>query len=265
MAHESPTTEAGAYRYAQPTIKNIGVADLRDALTLGLADFSAMPTHLVFASLIYPIVGLIAARIAAGYDVLPLVFPLIAGYTLIGPFVATGMYELSRRREQGLDISRWHAFDVLKFRSIRSVGILGLGLAIIYIEWLFVAEAIYHVFFGDTVPESILGFVTQVLTTSQGWGMIILGSGVGFIFAVVVLTLSVVSFPMLIDRDVGVLMAVNTSFRAVVVNPMTMAVWGLIVAAVLLLGALPLFFGLAVALPMLGHATWHLYRKVVEL
>ncbi len=175
------------------------------------------------------------------------------------------MYELSRRREQGLDTSRWHAFDVLKLRSIRSVAILGLGLAIIYFEWLFVAEMIYHVFFGDAVPDSILGFATQVLTTSEGWGMIILGSGAGFIFAVVVLTLSVMSFPMLIDRDVGVLMAVNTSFRAVVVNPMTMAMWGLTVAAVLLLGALPLFFGLAVALPMLGHATWHLYRKVVEL
>jgi uncharacterized membrane protein len=264
MANENPIADAGAYRPARPNVRRIGMADLMDALAKGVADFNAMPTHLVFLCAIYPIVILVAARTYAGYDVLPLVFPLLAGYTLIGPLVATGMYELSRRREQGLDISRVHAFDVLRFRSIRSIATLGVVLMVIYFAWLFAAQAIYEAYLGSAVPTSIAEFARQVLTTRSGWTLVIVGCGAGFVFAAVVFTLSVVSFPLLVDRDVGVMTAVGTSVRAVLANPFAMAMWGLIVAGVLLLGALPLFVGLAFVLPLLGHATWHLYRKVVE-
>ncbi len=264
MANENPIADAGAYRPARPNVRRIGMADLMDALAKGVADFNAMPTHLVFLCAIYPIVILVAARTYAGYDVLPLVFPLLAGYTLIGPLVATGMYELSRRREQGLDISRVHAFDVLRFRSIRSIATLGVVLMVIYFAWLFAAQAIYEAYLGSAVPTSIAEFARQVLTTRSGWTLVIVGCGAGFVFAAVVFTLSVVSFPLLVDRDVGVKMAVETSVRAVLANPLAMAIWGLIVVCVLLIGALPLFIGLAFVLPLLGHATWHLYRKVVE-
>ncbi len=264
MANEKSIADAGAYRSAQPIVRTIGTADLRDALAKGLADFNAMPTHVVFLCLIYPIVTLIFARVYAGYEVLPLVFPLLAGYTLIGPLVAIGMYELSRRREQGLDISREHAFDVLRSPSIGAIATLGVLLMAIYFAWLGAAWAIYELIFGSTAPASIAEFARQVFTTPSGWTLIIVGSGVGFLFAVVVLTLSVVSFPLLLDRDVGVTTAVQTSIRAVLANPVTMAIWGLIVAGALLIGSLPLFVGLAVVLPVLGHSTWHLYRKVVE-
>ena len=262
MADHRATADAEA-SYARPNIHTIGMADLRDALISGLADFKAMPTHLIFLCLIYPIVTLVAARIYAGYEVLPLVFPLLAGYTLIGPLVAIGMYELSRRREQGLDISRTHAFDVLRFPSLRSIAMLGVMLMVIYFVWLVVAQAIYEQTFGGAVPESIAAFARQVFTTPAGWTLIVVGGGVGFLFAVVVFTFSVVSFPMLLDRNVGVMTAVQTSIRAVAANPVTMAAWGVIVAGVLFLGSVPFFVGLAVALPVLGHATWHLYRKVV--
>ncbi len=263
MANENPIADAGTYRSAQPIVRTIGMADLRDALACGLADFKAMPTHLVFLCLIYPFLTLIAARAYAGYDVLPLVFPLLAGYTLIGPLVAIGLYELSRRRERGLDISRRHAFDVLRFPSIRAIATLGVVLMAIYFAWLFAAWAIYALYLSTAVPASIAEFARQVFTTPSGWALIIVGCGVGFLFAAVVLSLSVVSCPMLLDRDVSVKTAVHTSVRAVLANPMTMAVWGFIVAGVLLIGSLPLFIGLAVSLPVLGHATWHLYRKVV--
>lgn len=264
MGNENSIADAGAFRSAQPIVHKIGPADLKDVLVKGIADFNAMPTHLAFLCLIYPLVILIAARIYAGYEVLPLVFPLLAGYTLIGPLVATGMYELSRRREQGLDISRRHAFEVFISPSIGAIAKLGVVLTAIYFAWLFAAWAIYVANFGAIGPESPWEFAEQLFTTRAGWGLIIVGCGVGFLFAVVVLTLSVVSFPMLLDRDVGVMTAVRTSVRAVVANPMTMAIWGLIVAYSLLIAALPFFVGLAVVLPVLGHATWHLYRKVVE-
>lgn len=252
-------------RYAPlPVVCRIEAADLRDALARGLADFNAMPTHLVFLCLIYPVVTLIAARTAAGYEMLPLVFPLLAGYTLIGPLVAVGMCELSRRREKSLDISRRHAFDVLRFPFIRAIATLGTVLMGIYFAWLFAAQAIYERYFGSAVPASIAEFARQVFTTPSGWALIIVGCGVGFLFAVAVFTLSVVSFPLLLDRDVGVMTAVITSARAVLTNPTTMAMWGLIVVGALVIGSLPFFVGLAVVVPVLGHSTWHLYRKVVE-
>ena len=264
MTNEKPMADAGAYRSAQPNVHKIGLADLRDVLVSGIADFNAMPTHLIFLCLVYPIVVFIAARTAGGYEVLPLVFPLLAGYTLIGPLVATGMYELSRRRESGLDISRRHAFDVLRFPSIGAIAVLGIVLMGIYFAWLFAAQAIYELYFGTAVPVSIAEFARQVFSTPSGWALIVVGSGVGFVFAVVVFTFSVVSFPMILDRNVGVMLAVATSVRAVLANPIPMAMWGFIVAAALLIGSLPFFVGLAVVLPVLGHSTWHLYRKVVE-
>lgn len=284
MAVEKSITGAGAYETAQPLVRTIRVAELRDVLSKGLADFNAVPTHLVFLYLIYPIVILISARLVAGYEILPLVFPLLAGYTLLGPVVAAGMYELSRRRERGLEVSRAHAFSVFRSPSIRALTVLSVLLMVIYFVWLGVALLIYalnfgspapttiaefanQVFtldFGSAAPASISEFALQVFTTRSGWTLIIVGSTVGFLFAVVVLTLSVVSFPMLVDRDVSFATAARTSLRAVLANPITMAVWGLVVAAALVIGSLPFFLGLSVVLPVLGHATWHLYRKVVE-
>ena len=264
MANHEPIAEADAYGPPHPVIRTIGPADLRDALAKGLADFNAVPTHLIFLCLIYPIVTLIAARLYAGYDMLPFVFPLLTGYTLIGPLIALGTYELSRRREKGLDTLRRHAFGVLRSPSLLSIALLGILLMVIYFLWLFAAWTIYELYFGDAVPASIEEFARQVFTTPSGQSLIIVGSGAGFVFAVVVFTLSVVSFPMLLDRDVGVITAVQTSIRAVLANPVTMGMWGFVIAGSLFVGSLPFFVGLAVVMPVLGHASWHLYRKVVE-
>jgi uncharacterized membrane protein len=262
MANEKAIADEGVSP-AQPVVRTIGAADLVDALASGLADFKAVPSHLVFLCVIYPVVTLVAARTYAGYDMLPVIFPLFAGFTLIGPLVLTGMYELSRRRERGLDVSLWHAFAVFRSPSIRPVATLGVVLTAIFFAWLVAALAIYDLIFAGAVPESIAEFARQVFTTPSGWALMIVGSGVGFVFAVVVLTISVVSFPLVVDRDVGAVRAVQTSVRAVLANPRTMALWGLVVASALLLGSLPFFVGLAVVMPVLGHATWHLYRKVV--
>ncbi len=249
---------------AQPIVRVIGMADLRDALASGLADFKATPTHMVFLCAIYPIVILVSIRVAAGYDVLPLVFPLLAGYTLIGPLVAVGMYELSRRSELGLDVTWLNAFDAFRPSSMRRIAMPTVMLMAIYFAWLGTAWAIHGIIFGSAVPASVADFARQVFTTPSGWALIVVGSGVGFIFAVVVFTISVVSFPLLLDRDIGAVMAIRTSVTAVLTNPIPMAMWALIVAGSLLIGSLPIFVGLAIVLPVLGHSTWHLYRKVVR-
>ena len=246
------------------TIRKIGFADLKDALAHGLDDFAAMPSHVIFLSLLYPIVGFILARLAFGHDVLPLLYPLATGFALIGPLAAVGLYELSRRREQGLDTHWTHVFDVRKSPSFGAIVALGILLMLIFLAWLATAQAIYQSLFGVLAPTSITAFVREVLTTQAGWMLILFGNGIGFLYAVLVLVISVVSFPLLLDRDVGAAVALWTSIRAVAVNPVTMAAWGLIVAVLLAIGSLPLFFGLAIVMPILGHSTWHLYRKVVE-
>ncbi len=249
---------------ARPVVRKIALADLRDALKRGVDDFSAMPTYAVLLCLIYPIVGLILARLTLGYAILPLLFPLAAGFALVGPFAAIGYYELSRRREQGLAVSWQDAFDVLHSPSRGAIAVLALMLLVIFAAWIAAAQAIYIAYFGYEPAAEIPHFFRQVFTTPAGWRLIVVGNLVGFLFAVMVLIISVISFPLLLDRDVGAVEAVLTSLRVVAVNPLIMAVWGLIVAALLLIGSLPLFFGLAVVVPVLGHSTWHLYRKVVE-
>jgi uncharacterized membrane protein len=263
MAH-SHVIGGESLNQAQPQIRTIGLADLKDALALGLDDFLAMPSHAVFLCLIYPVVGFVLARIVLGANVLPLLFPLAAGFALIGPLAALGLYEMSRRREQGLDVSWKHALDIRRSPSLGAIMVLGLLLVAIFLTWIAVAQAIYVATFGYVPAASTPDFVRQVLTTPEGWMLAIVGNFVGFLFAVIVLTLTVVSFPLLLDRDVGLAVAILTSVRAVLANPVTMAFWGLIVAALLLIGSLPAFLGLAVVVPILGHATWHLYRKVIE-
>jgi uncharacterized membrane protein len=249
---------------ARLAVRTVRFADLKDALAKGVDDFSAMPSHAVFLCLIYPIAGLVLGRLAIGYDVLPLLFPLMAGFALVGPLAAIGLYEMSRRREQGLDISWRHILDVRHRPTFGAIVTLGLLLMAIFLIWIAVAQAIYVATFGYLPAASIPDFLGRVLTTPAGWTLIVVGNGVGFLFAVVVLTISVVSFPLLIDRDVGAAGAIATSVRVVVANPVVMAAWGVIVAALLVIGSIPLLFGLAVVMPVLGHATWHLYRRAVE-
>jgi uncharacterized membrane protein len=247
----------------RPRIRTIAMSDLKDALARGVDDFRAMPTHAIFLCLIYPVVGLLFARLLLGYDILSLLFPLAAGFALLGPFAAIGFYELSRRREQGLAIAWEDAFDVLHSPSRGAIALLAFLLLAIFVLWLAAAQAIYVANFGYQPAASIPDFFHRVFTTPAGWTLIVVGNGVGFLFALLVLIISVVSFPLLLDRDVGAVEAVLTSVRAVAANPAPMAAWGLIVAGLLLLGSLPLLLGLAVVVPILGHSTWHLYRKVV--
>jgi uncharacterized membrane protein len=248
---------------AEPTVRSISSADLADALSKGWNDFSAMPSHAVFLCIIYPVIGILAAALTLGYAFVPLLFPAAAGFALLGPFAALGLYELSRRREAGLEPSATDAFEVLRSPSIGAIVALGLLLAMIFLAWMATANAIYTTYFGYASPASISQFVHDLFFTRAGWSLIVVGNIVGLVFAIGSYLISAVSFPLLLDRDVGAAGAMMTSLRVVAQNPMTMALWGLIVAALLVVGTIPMFLGLAVVLPVLGHATWHLYRKAV--
>jgi uncharacterized membrane protein len=253
----------GSRDIALPAVRRIKAADLKDVLRRGFEDFGAYRSDVIFICLIYPLAGLVLAWLIFGYQLLPLLFPLASGFALVGPVVAVGLYEMSRRREQGHRITWIDAFGVVRSPGFGAIFVLGLVLLAIFLLWMLAAAVIHQLTLGPESPVSITAFIRDVFTTPAGWTMIVVGVGVGFLFALLVLAISVVSLPLLLDRDVGLYGAVSTSIRAVAANPGPMALWGVIVASGLIIGMVPAFLGLIVVMPVLGHATWHLYRKVV--
>ncbi len=256
------SAEGGAARL--PGVRKISVDDLKNVLLRGLVDFMACRSDVIFICIVFPIGGLVLARIAVDFDMLPLLFPVVSGFALVGPAAAVGLYEMSRKREQGLKTGWADAFNVLRSPSFGAVFTLALILLVLFFLWLVAAQFIYSLTLGPEPPTSFSSFVSDVFTTPMGWVMAIVGIAVGAVFAAVVLAISVVSFPLLLDRNVGLVGAVTTSLRVVAANPLPMALWGLIVAGGLMIGSLPVFLGLIVVMPVLGHATWHLYRKTVD-
>jgi uncharacterized membrane protein len=262
-ADRALNARAPARRGPAPAVRRLTTDDLRQALREGMADLGAGRADVPFLAIVYPVAGLVLAALAFRYELLPLVFPLISGFALLGPLAAVGLYEISRRREQG-EAASWTAVgQVFNSPAIGSIMALGAGLLALFFLWLGVAYGLYQVTLGPEPPASIAAFAGEVLTTPAGWTMTIVGMAVGFVFAVVVLAISVFSFPLLLDRDVGVVRAVQTSVKAVRANPRTMALWGAIVAGALVFGSAPALAGLIVVMPLLGHATWRLYRRAI--
>lgn len=249
---------------ASPAVRRIGMVDIRYALSRGLEDFGANRTDIAFLCLLYPVIGVVLAVLTANRALLPLLFPLISGFALVCPIAAVGLYEMSRRRERGLGRGWIDVFAVLRSPAIGRVAVFSLALVAIFLAWLLAAWGIYLATLGPKGPVDLGPFTMAVLTTPAGWAMAVLGIGVGFLFAALVFIISAVTFPLLLDRDVGLDTAIATSVRAVISNPRTMALWALIITAGLVFGSVTCMIGLILVLPVLGHATWHLYRRLVR-
>lgn len=250
-------------------VSRITVGDLKDVLAKGFDDFMAYRTDIIFLIAVYPIISLVVVAASFRYELIPLVFPLVSGSAILGPFVGVFLYEMSRRRELNLqrhhvDNHSWaNAVSVARSRNFGKIMTLGALLVVMYLLWLVCAWGIYQATQGPTTADSLGRFINDLFLTQEGWWLIAVGCGVGFLFAVVALVTTVVAFPLLLDRDVGLGTAVLTSIRAAKANPVPVAAWGLIVAGGLILGAIPLAIGLVIVMPVLCHATWHLYRKLV--
>jgi uncharacterized membrane protein len=246
-------------------VRQIELADLRWALTRGMQDFGASRTDVIFLCVVYPMMGLLLARLASGYDMLPLIFPLASGFALVGPLAAVGLNEMSRRREMGQQAGWADAFAVFRSPAIGGIVLLGAILLTMFLFWLVLSNVVYNLTLGPQPPASLASFVHDIFFTHAGRTMAVVGVGAGFLFAVTALTISVVSFPMLLDQGVPLETAIRTSARVVARNPRVMAAWGLIIAASLVIGSIPALLGLIFVMPVLGHATWHLYRRVVSM
>ena len=258
------TAPASVSTRSKIPVRKIANEDLRLSLKQGLEDFGAMRGDLFFLGLLYPLIGIAAAVMTTNAPLIPFLFPIVAGVGLLGPVAAVGFYELARRREDGLESGWRHFLDVRKRPAVDDMGIVAGLLLVVFVAWLLVAGLLYVALFGWGTPTSVTGFFADVFTTPKGWALIAIGAVVGAVFGWVVLALSVVSLPMLVDCNVTAAEAVSASWRAAHANKPEMIRWGLTVLGLLVLGSIPLFLGLAIVLPWLGYSTWHLYTRLID-
>jgi uncharacterized membrane protein len=265
MATKTIARGGGSRKPVEIPVRKIGNEDLSIALRQGLDDFLTFRGDIVFAGLIYTFIGLAAVVMTTSMPLMPFFFPVVAGVGLLGPLAAVGFYELARRREAGQEDVHWFNFlDVRKRPAVDDMGIVAGLLLAIFFGWLLAAGLLYALIFGWATPQSIPDFFRMVFGTAQGWLLIVGGAVVGAIFGWLVLALSVVSMPMLVDCKLSASEAVSASWRAAHANKGEMIRWGLIVVGLLILGSIPAFVGLAFVLPWLGYATWHLYTRLID-
>jgi uncharacterized membrane protein len=265
MATKTIVRRGGQRTAAEIPVREIGKEDLRIALRQGLDDFLTFRGDIVFAGLVYTLIGIAAVIMTTSMPLMPFFFPVVAGVGLLGPIAAVGFYELAKRREDGETDLHWFNFlDVRKRPSVDEMGMVAGLLLAIFFAWLLAAGALYALLFGWATPQSIPDFLNMVFGTARGWALIVAGGVVGAIFGWIVLALSVASMPMLVDRDMSAADAVSASWRAAHANRGQMVRWGLIVLGLLIVGSIPAFVGLAFVLPWLGYSTWHLYTRLVD-
>jgi uncharacterized membrane protein len=248
---------------APPQTRHLTRQDLRTALAKGWADVQAFRSDVIFVCLLYPIIGGLLVALAVSGAYIQLLFPILTGFALTGPVAAIGLFEMSRRREKGMPTSWLALFDVIRSPKFGGILVLSLFHLVVFMVWIMLANLLFNMTLGPEVPGSITALVRDVVSTPAGWVLAVVGTFAGFCLAVAVLAISVVSFPLLLDRDVSLAVAVTTSVKVARENPVVIATWGLIVAGALALGAIPALLGLVLVLPLLGHATWHLYRAAV--
>ncbi|MFN7399900.1 MAG: DUF2189 domain-containing protein [Sandaracinobacter sp.] len=238
---------------------NLQLADLGAALSAGWQDFRSMPAYGIFFAAVY-----VAASLALAFAVFELGQPqwlavAVAGFPLLGPFTAVGLYEASRRREAGLPVSWGAVLGAVRSRGDDQILMIGFILFLGFGLWLFIAHGISAIFLSNVIGPTTLALFRQ----GAGLAMLIFGSAVGALFALAFFSLTVISLPLLVDRKVDFITAIIVSLGTVRSNTAVMLAWAVIVAVLLFLAMLPLFLGLFLVLPVLGHATWHLYRRAV--
>jgi uncharacterized membrane protein len=245
-----------------PEVNEVDVSDLRASLALGWQDLRRAPVMGLAFSAVYVFGGwlIVWAMTASGQVWWTL--PASAGFPILGPFIACGYYEISRRLETGEPLTTKAVFGVIFRQKDRQIPAMAAVIVVYFLFWNFLSHMIFALFLGNAVMTNVSSSLA-VFLTSDGLIMLAFGTAVGAGFAVLLFCLTVVSLPLLLDREVDFVTAMLTSFALVRENPRVMLGWGALIAVALFAGMVPGFLGLFVVLPLFGHASWHLYRRAI--
>ena len=246
-----------------PEVRAIQFSDLFEVLALGWRDFSRAPLLGMFFGAVYAVGGIILVASVIRFNMAWLAYPLVIGFALIGPFIATGLYETSRRLENQVPLTWSGILAVVWLQHRRELGWMAFVMLFVFWVWMYQVRTLVAVFFGSQGFATFQGFLDVVFTTTNGIIFLIVGHLVGAVISMVLYSLTVISCPLLLEREADFVTALITSIRAVAASPIVMLGWGICVVLAVILSALPAFLGLLVVLPVLGHATWHLYKRVV--
>lgn len=247
-----------------PVVRQLSPADIADSLKAGVADFLSAPLYGLFFGGVYFAGGLFILAALRLFDMPWMIIPVAIGFPLIGPFVAVGLYEVSRRLARGERLQWREVLTVIARQRERQLGWMALVVLFIFWIWIYQVRLLLALFLGFKSFSSVGAFLLILTTTPEGAAFLAVGTAVGAVLALVLFSATVISIPLLLDREIDFVSAIITSFRTVIENPVTMVVWGLLVTLLAIFAMLPAFAGLLIVLPVLGHATWHLYRRAVE-
>lgn len=259
-----PTPDPSAREYAPPSVipdpETISIQTLKDCLRLGLRDFLRAPLYGIVFSAVYVLGGLIMFAIFAASATEVWFIPIAVGFPILAPFAATGLYEVSRRLEKGEALGFGPVVAIVFAQKDRQVPSMAMFILLVFMFWVFIAHTIFALFFG---LQPISASTAGMLFSANGLLMLGIGSLIGGVLSALFFALTAVSLPLLLDREVDFITAMITSFGCVTANPAVMALWAVVIALGLFLGMLPLFLGLFIVLPVFGHASWHLYRRLL--
>ena len=257
------TDQTGAPPVPVPEILELDWGDLSHALRAGWRDFMAEPAYGAFFASVYVACGWILVFAFTAKGQMWWTLPASAGFPILGPFIACGFYEISRRREAGEPLVLREVLGVIFRQKDRQIPSMAAVIVVFFLFWNFLSHMIFALFLGKTTMTNVSSSLA-IFATPEGMAMLAFGTAVGAVFAGVLFSLTVVSLPMLLDREVDFMTAMITSFQLVLANPVVLLAWGALIATCLFAGMVPGFAGLLVALPVFGHASWHLYRRAID-
>ena len=246
-----------------PELLELDLSDLRAALAAGWSDFRRAPAYGLFFALVYVLGGWLIWWASTTEGQIWWTIIAGAGFPILGPFIACGFYEVSRRHEVGEPLDWGGVLGAVARQKDRQIPTMAAIIVMCFLFWNFLAHMIFALFLGHATLTNISSSL-QVFLTPEGLAMLAVGTAAGAIFAGVLFALTVVSLPLLMDRDVDFITAMIASWTLVTLNPGVMLVWAVLIAAGLFAGMVTGFLGLFVVLPLFGHATWHLYRRALE-
>jgi uncharacterized membrane protein len=246
-----------------PVVNSVDFADLWEVLKAGLADFRRAPMMGMFFGGVYAFGGIVIALSLTVWDIPWMIYPVAIGFPLLGPFLAVGLYEISRRLEEGRPLVWGEILGVVWLQRQRELAWMAFVMLFVFWVWTYQIRLLVAIILSRSSFSTFDRFVDVVFTTSQGWTFLFVGHIVGAILALIMFSITIVSIPLLMERQADFVTAMITSVKSVTTSPLPMIAWGVFVTLAVIVSAIPAFLGLLVTLPVLGHATWHLYRKAV--